>query len=292
MRRRKVLKEYALIIAGSGLMALAITWFSAEIDMVAGGFAGLAIIIRNLSGRAGWEIPVFVSFVALNIPLFIVGAAQRGWRFIGKTAFSVAWISVVQAALSLLPTPIDLAGDYFIAAILFGVTAGLGTGLVFCAHATTGGSDTLAAIIKHKVPRVSTAKTLLIIDAAVILAGAAIFGLRPAMYAVVAAFICSRVITYILEGLRFSKAAFIVSKKHEEIAAAIGEQMGRGSTAWATRGMYTGERGDMLYVVVGNKQTPELRKIIYGIDSDAFVTITDVREVLGEGFYTYDEDRL
>ena len=292
MRKRRIFKEYSLIVVGSATLALAITWFSADVDMVIGGFAGLAIIIRHLSGLAGFAIPVFVSFVVLNIPLFIIAAMQRGWRFIGKSVLSVSCVSATQALLEFLPSPINLEGDYLIAAIMFGAVAGLGTGMVFSAYATTGGSDTLATIIKHKIQRLSTVKILLTIDAAVILIGAIIFSVRLGMYAVIAAFIFNRVITYILEGLRFSKAAFIVSKKHEEIAAAIGEKMHRGSTSWATRGMYTGERGDMLYVVIGNKQAAELRKLIYSIDPHAFVTLTDVREVLGEGFLKYDEKRL
>ena len=286
-------KEIGLIFVGSSLMALAITWFSASIDMVVGGAAGLAIIIRHFSRLAlPFEIPVFVSFVILNIPLFIIGAVQRGFGFVKKTGLAVIVVTGVQAVLEQFAVPFDLRDDLLINALIFGVLSGAGVGLVFGVQATTGGSDMLAAIIKHKFPRTSTAKTLLIIDAVIILAGMIVFGFRLSIYAIIAAFVASRVITYILEGLRFSKAAFVISAKHEEIAALISQKMGRGSTAWASLGMYTGNKVDMLFVVIGSKEAADLRSIVYETDPSAFVAIADVREVLGEGFVEYDSGQL
>ena len=121
----------------------------------------------------------------------------------------------------------------------------------------------------------------------VVLAGLYVFGLRPSMYAIVSIFIASKVTDTILEGMKFSKAAYIITDKYEEVSQLIMDTLDRGVTGLEARGMYSGARKCMLYCVVSKKQIVLLKELVHQIDQDAFVIVGDVREVLGEGFIEY-----
>jgi len=299
------IREYLLILLGSALMALSIT-INAGVNMVAGGVGGLSIIIRYLSGilarrispYSNFEIPIFALFLFFNIPLLLINAKQRGFGFIKKTILAVGLISLIQAVLDFSPLDITtIAGtgsevDYLLVALVAGAMGGIGIGMVFLAGGTTGGTDLVATIIKFKRPNVTTAKALLVVDAIIIIIGGIVFGMRIGIYAIIGALISTKAITYILEGLRFGRAVHIISDKYSVIADAISDKLGRGSTAWVSKGMYTGREVNMLYVVIAGNQVQDVRALVYNIDPQAFVTITDVREVLGEGFGEYRKDEL
>ena len=168
--------------------------------------------------------------------------------------------------------------------IFGGSIIGLGVGIVLKTGGTTGGTDMLATIIKFKHNSFPIAKLILGIDGIIILCGMLVFGSTKAMYAIIAVFISSKMITWVLEGMNNAKAAFIMSEKSDEIADAIMNKLPRGVTGIKARGMYTGDDKDMLFVVVSQKEITRLREMVKQIDQTAFITIADVREVLGQGF--------
>ena len=187
--------------------------------------------------------------------------------------------------MAFLPNPFEKIGnDLLITAVFGGVILGIGVGLVLKSSATTGGSDMLASIIKFKHPKFPIPKLMLVIDGFIILMGFFIFGAQNAMYAIISVVITSRTISTVLEGGHQAKAAFIMSNENLAISQAIMEKIPRGSTGLKARGMYSKEDKEMLFTVVSQKEISKLREIIYEIDPNAFVTIADVREVLGEGF--------
>ena len=125
---------------------------------------------------------------------------------------------------------------------------------------------------------------MLVIDAVIIISGAYIFGMNRALYAVLAVYITTRVSDFIIEGSKFAKIVYIITEKYEEIAMVIMEELERGATALDARGMYTGEEKDVLFCVVSKKETVRLKEIVNRLDRNAFVIVTDAKEVLGEGF--------
>ena len=146
------------LVAGTFVMAAATNLFFVPADVVAGGFTGLAMFIRHLTKplvRGG--IPVWVSNVVLNIPLMIASVKMRGWRYIRRTLFASAFFSLW---LAVIPDFAISGSDLFLAAILGGLLMGVGCGMVFLGRATTGGTDTLAALIQRKVPHLPVAKIL------------------------------------------------------------------------------------------------------------------------------------
>lgn len=283
--KNDILKETGLILLGSTIFSLGTIWFIAPMNMVTGGVSGLAIIIRylsqNLIGRA---IPLYVTTVILNIPLFLVSIKQRGFKFAKKSLLAVTWISFSLWFLEYVPNIFPVGDDLLLSAVFGGAATGAGVGLVLRTSATTGGSDMLASIIKYHKHQYPISNLILIIDGLIIISGLFVFGARLTMYALIAIVISYFVMNNIVAGIHFAKAAFIISAKSDVISTTIMEQMNRGITGIPARGMYTRQKGEMLLVVVAPKEIGTLRRLVQAIDPDAFLIISDVKEVLGKGF--------
>lgn len=278
-------KEFLMILLGTTILALGINWFTSPLGLVTGGLSGVTIIVKEVSVETlGFEIPLWVTNLVLNIPLFIISIKQRGFEFAKKSLWAVGLLTAALWYTEFIPNILKVNNDLLLGGVFGGAILGLGIGIVLKAGATTGGTDMLATIIKFKHTRFPIAKLMLAIDAIIILAGMMVFGSTKAMYAIIAVFITSKVITNVLEGMNYAKAAFIMSDKNAEISKAIMQKIPRGVTGIKAKGMYTKQDKEMLFVVVSQKEITKLRELVREIDKAAFVTIADVREVLGEGF--------
>ena len=172
----------------------------------------------------------------------------------------------------------------FLSAVFGGIVSGVGTGLVFLYQATTGGTDMLAALMQLKLRHYSIAQIMQFLDGAVVVAGASLFGIRHAFYAILAIYAVCKVSDGILDGMKFAKQAVVISDRSEEIAGQVMDRLERGVTAVDATGMYSGRTRKMLFCVVSRKELVILRDIVKRIDPRAFVIVDDVREVFGEGF--------
>lgn len=278
-------KEFLMILLGTTILALGINWFTSPLGLVTGGLSGVTIIVKEVSLKTlGFEIPLWITNLVLNIPLFIISIKQRGFEFAKKSLWAVGILTAALWYTGFIPNILNVNNDLLLGGVFGGAIIGLGIGIVLRTGATTGGTDTLATIIKYKHARFPIAKVMLGIDGIIILAGMMIFGSTKAMYAIIAVFITSKVITNVLEGMNYAKAAFIMSDKSAEISEAIMHKIPRGVTGIKAKGMYTKQDKEMLFVVVSQKEITRLRELVREIDESAFITIADVREVLGEGF--------
>ena len=279
LKRKSPAFEYAVILLGAFIMGFAIKNIYAPVNLVTGGVSGIAIILRAKAG-----IPLWITNTVLNIPLFLVSVRLKGWRFLKRTMAATAAVSVSLYVLPELPFLMD---DLFLTALFGGLISGVGAGLVFSCQATTGGTDMLAALIQRKLPHYSIAQIMQVLDAIVVLVGASVFGITYALYALIAIFAVVKVSDGLIEGLKFSKAAIIISEKSGEIAQAIIHELDRGVTGLDARGMYSGAQKNVLFCVVSKKEIVQLKDLVVGHDSQAFVIVSDAREVLGEGFIEY-----
>lgn len=276
-KRRSVFKEYFLIILGSFVMGYAIKNILDPVNLVTGGVSGFAVIFNGL-----WSVPLWITNTALNIPLFIITYIIKGKNFMIKTIVATTALSV---ALAVIPEhSIINDGDILLSAIFGGIVMGVGTGLVFMNRATTGGTDMMAADIQHFMRHKSMAQILMVLDGMVVLLGAGIFGINKALYAVISVFLVTVISDRIIDGLKFGKVLYIISDKSTEIADRIMAEMERGVTAIKAKGMYTGNDKQMLYVVVQSREVPQVKDIIYEVDRDAFLILSNATEVVGEGF--------
>ena len=279
VRGKSPFRDYILILIGASIMGFAIKNIYDPIGLVTGGASGVAIILKKQFG-----VPLWLTNTAINIPLFAAAAKLKGWSFIKRTLLATVTLSV---SLYVIPEMPFLMDDLFLTALFGGLITGAGAGVVFACQATTGGTDMLAAIIRRWLPHYTLAQILQVLDAAIVLIGAGIFGVTYALYALIAIYAVSKVSDGIIEGMKYSKVAYIISDKSEEIAAAILKELERGVTALDARGMYSGNRKDVLFCVVSRKEIAQLKELVVGHDAQAFVIVSDAREVLGEGFIEY-----
>lgn len=283
--KRPIWVDYILILMGTGLMGVAIQSIFDPTGLVVGGFTGIAIVVKEITaGILPVGIPLWLTNLALNVPVFLVAFKIKGKGFIGRTAIATVLLSFW---LYILPDWNIPQGDYMLASIYGGVISGIGIGFVLLAKATTGGSDMVAALIQHKLRHYTVVQIMVIIDGAIVVLGMIAFGIKPGLYAVVAIFISSKVSDTLMEGFKYSKAVYIITNKASEVADALMQNLGRGVTGVSATGMYSGDAKNMLYCVVSKKEIIELKDIIARLDKKAFVIVTDAREVLGEGFLEY-----
>ena len=278
LNRRPLWIDAILMVVGTGLMALAIQCIYDPVGLVTGGFTGVAIIAKYVTKGA---VPLCL---VLNVPLFLLAALIKGKKFVARTAVATVLLS---AWLYVIPLWNLAEGDYVLSAIFGGVICGVGMGMVLLARATTGGTDMLAALIQHKLRHYTIMQIICVIDGIIVAVGIYSFGVKAALYAIVAIYVTSKVSDTLMEGMKYSKAVFIVSDRYKEISDAIMTQMDRGVTGLDAVGMYSGDEKCMLYCVVSKKEIVVLKEIILKIDNNAFVIVTDAREVVGEGFLEY-----
>lgn len=276
------LKDYLFIILGTTILALAINVFYTPNEIVVGGVTGLGIIVSEYSKMIwGFEVPLSLTNIVINVPLFFIAYKVMGKGFIGRTAFATIYLSVALVYTDFLPV---YTGDLALVAVYGGVMAGSGIGFVFRGIATTGGTDLAATIIHKYFKHISVSHLLFAMDAIIIAIGFFVFGSEKAMYATIAVYISSKCIATILDGMSFSKAAFIISDNAEEIANEIFKSVDRGVTALHGKGMYTGTEKYVLLCVFSQKEITRVKETVKRIDKDAFLLVTDVKEVLGQGF--------
>lgn len=279
---RKNIVKYTFIIIGTTLMALAVNMFYAPMYMVTGGVSGLAIVIRDWTrGMVDGGVPIWITNVLCNIPLFLLAARVKGKQYIIQTLFATVSFTV---ALSIIPSFNLKFDDILLVSVFGGVLTGVGLGMVLPTQTSTGGADLLSAVLHEKHKHYTMAQFIMVIDAVIVSLGAAVFGLFRALYAVIAIYITSKVIDSIQEGLKFAKITYIISDQYEEIAKEVLKGLNRGATAISAKGMYTNQDKKMLFCVVSKKELVKVIAIVARIDAKAFLIVSDAREVLGEGF--------
>lgn len=271
--------EYLMLVIGSIIMALALNLFLGPNVIAPGGVTGLAVVINETIG-----VPIYISNLAMNIPLFLFGAKALGRTSAIRTFFTTAIFTVV-----LKYTPyVSVTNDLTLAALFGGVLTGVGLGIIFKFGGTTGGSDLLGAIVNKKFPRFKIASVMMGIDTlVVILAGVVEKKAEITLYSVIALYASAKLVDMILEGFKYSKAFYIITSKTEEISADLMEELERGVTALKGKGMYTKEDKDVLLCVVNRTQFARAKEIVHEHDPNAFIMVTEMQEVLGEGF-SYD----
>lgn len=282
--------DYTLILVGSFILAAGFVYFVTPHKIVPGGVYGIAIVVHYLTRDifSFWPdgIPIGLFGLVLNIPLTIAGIKILGPRFGVKTIAGFVFTSFFIDGITWLRPVSDapLVNDVLLSSVFAGVLIGIGLGLIFKSRATSGGSDIIAMIIA-KYTKLQLGKLMIYVDSVIVLMGLAAFkDWHIPLYSWVVIFITGRAIDMILEGADYNKALLIVSKKHQEIKNKILVDLERGGTYLRGEGMYTGEEKNIIYTVVSRREVAILQEYIGKIDPDAFITVMDAREILGEGF--------
>ncbi|MCH1624727.1 YitT family protein [Ferdinandcohnia quinoae] len=279
------IKNILFILFGSIIFAFGLVHFNMQNNLAEGGFTGITLLLYFL-----FSFDPSYSNLILNIPLFFLG-----WKLLGRTSFYYTIIGTVSLSIFLwifqrYQFHIPLDGDLTLAALFAGVFIGVGLGIIFRFGGTTGGVDIIARLV-HKYIGWSMGKTMFMFDAVVITLSLIFYlSYREAMYTLVAVFIGARVIDFMQEGAYSAKGATIISDKNAEISKKILQEMERGVTILKGIGSFTQQEKNILYCVVGRNEIVRLKQVITSVDPHAFVAVSDVHDVLGEGF-TLDENK-
>lgn len=278
-------KNIFFILLGSAIFSFGLVHFNMQNNLSEGGFTGITLLFYFLWG---WDPAV--TNIILNVPIFFVG-----WRFLGRQAFFYTLIgtfgvSIFLKVFQIRPFPTYLQSDMTLAALFAGIFIGVGLGIIFKYGGTTGGVDIIARVV-HKYVGWSMGKTMFMFDLVVITTSVFVaIDLIEGMYTLVAVYIAARVIDFLQEGAYSGRSATIISAFSAEIAERILKDMDRGVTVLAGKGSFTGEQRDVLYCIVAKNEIVRLKNVIHAVDPHAFVAVTAVHDISGEGF-TLDENK-
>ncbi|TLS35943.1 YitT family protein [Pseudalkalibacillus caeni] len=279
------LKNILFILFGAAVFAFGLVHFNMENNLAEGGFTGITLLLFFL-----FKIDPSISNLVLNIPLFFLG-----WKMLGRNAFYYTIIGTVGLSVFLWIfqritfVSIPLHDDMTLAALFAGAFIGIGLGIIFRYGGTTGGVDIIARL-GLKYMGWGMGRTMFIFDACVITVSLVYLNYREAMYTLLAVFVAARVIDFIQQGSYAAKSAMIISDQNKDIADTIMAKMDRGVTALNGKGSFSGLQREVLYCVVPRNELTRLKTIVKTVDPHAFVAVSDVHDVLGEGF-TLDENK-
>lgn len=272
----KFLFSYIVITLGVFVMSIGLNYFLAPNTIAPGGVTGFAIVFEKVS-----QVPIYITNLVINIPLFIFGAKILGKSSAIKTLYATLILSL---SLKFLP-PIILTHDLLLSAIFGGVLSGIGLGLVFKFGGTTGGTDLAGAILNKKFPALGLSTFMMIIDLIVVVfAGIVEKKIETSLYSVIALYVAIKIIDTILEGMGYLKGFYVITSKPDEVSERLMSELNRGVTSLKGKGMYTKKDRDVLLCVVPRSQFTRAKDIVQEIDSKAFVMVTEMYEVIGEGF--------
>ena len=282
--KRESIKEFALITIGIFLVAISVVYFFEPNNIAAGGITGLAIVINHY-------IP-FISIgplvLMMDAILFIVALIVLGAKFGAKTIYSSFLLSTSMWIMQTF-IPINITNDLILATIFGTLISAVGMAIVFNANASTGGTDIIAKIL-NKFFHIEIGKSLLIVDFLVTLLGAVTFVINIGLYGILAVIINGVVIDNIIAGFKTKSEITIISEKNKEISKFILDDLERGCTFIKGIGGFTGKDTSILYTVLDRNEFIKLKNKIKEIDKNAFITVGEVHEVMGEGFIGIDED--
>lgn len=275
----KKIKEYFFMTIGFLLVSLSIKFFLEPNKIAGGGTSGIAIILNHRLPN----IPVGLLMMIMDTFLFTLAIIIIGKKFGVKTLYSSFGLSSSLWFMDKFITMGPVTNNMLLATIFGTLICGVGMGIVFNQNASTGGTDIIAKIL-NKFLHIDIGKALLLVDFTVTIFAGTTFGAEIGMYSLLAVIINGLVIDNVIEGFNICKQVMVISKEYEKISKFIIEDLDRGCTALMGKGGYTWQDTYMLYTVLSRKEFIELRTYIKSIDKNAFITITDAREVLGNGF--------
>lgn len=277
MKKNSFLKDIILIVFGTMFAGFGMASFLLPNKLSSGGFTGIATVFYYFFG---WNVGFTV--IILNIPFFIYAFIRIGKKFLIKTVIATFLLSFFIDIFEYLPL---LTNDRLLASIYGGVLIGIGTGLTFKAHTSTGGTDLIVQIVRSFKVRISSSKLLNLIDICVVVLNVVFFReFEIGLYSAIAIFLDGVLIDIVFEGINFSKLVFIVSNKNTEIVNMIHENLKAGATEIYGKGTYLNQNKVVIMSVMNRREIPILCENVYEIDRDAFLIVSNAREVYGLGF--------
>ena len=265
------LVSYILLTIGAIISALALECFLIPNTILDGGITGISIILFKL-----FAIPVSLLVLILNIPFVFVGYKNLGKHFLYRTIYSMIIFSLF---LSYFENVTPFVDDILLATVFGGALYGIGVGMVIHVGGCVDGTESVAIVISKKTS-FSVGQIVLFFNLIIYTVAGSIFGVDRALYSLLTYFITSKVVDFVSTGLQQAKAAMIITDKSTKLSKEIYDKLGRTTTTIRGKGLISGEK-EVLYCVLTRIEVFELKRIVEEMDESAFVTITDVSDIIG-----------
>lgn len=278
---RKVL-EYIMLTLGTIVSAFALEQFLIPNTILDGGVTGISIIIYKLT-----NLPLGILVLLLNIPFIYIGYRNLGKRFLFRTIYSMLCFSLFLSFFELFS---PFTEEILLATVFGGAILGVGVGLIIRSGGCNDGTESVAIVISKKTD-LSVGQIVLIFNLIIYGIAGFIFGFDRAMYSLLTYIITFKVIDFVSEGLEQAKAAMIITDKGTKLSEEIYKRLGRTTTTIKAKGLISGEK-EVMYCVLTRIEIFELRHIVEEMDESAFVTITDVSDIIGDHIKSTNKRKL
>jgi len=280
LRNERVL-AYIQILLGCVIGALSFPMFLTQYDIAPGGLTGISTILHFL-----FSLPIGLTSLALNVPLFIMGYRLLGRIFAFRSLIATILFSLL---IDWLPVePFD--ADILLSSVFGGILLGVGIGLILRGSATTGGSDLIAKMIHARFQHISVGVILFAIDFCVVVSAAFLITPKAALYALICIFISARVLDIVVQGFERNKACYIITNQYDTMRQRLLDELDRGLTIINAKGGFSNTDRPVLLCIISAQELARLKLIVRMVDENAFVFITAAHEVLGEGFGRLDNN--
>ncbi|HIW33644.1 MAG TPA: YitT family protein [Candidatus Paenibacillus intestinavium] len=275
MSKGELFKRIIFITIGAIMMGVALEKFLVPYNIIDGGIAGISIMLSHLT-----SLPLSILLFIINIPFLIVGYRQLGKGFAFSTLYGIAVMSMTTA---LLHNSGPFPDDKLLAVLFGGMVLGMGVGLVIRYGGCLDGVEVISILISKKL-KVSVGNIIMVFNVVIFVIAGFVFEWSSAMYSMVTYYIAIKVIDIVVEGLNESKSVMIISTKYEEISQQIVDRLGRTTTLLHASGGYSGVDTKVIYCVVSRIELSKLKSIVQVADSNAFMAVESVADVVGGSF--------
>ncbi|MGI5825046.1 MAG: YitT family protein [Bacillota bacterium] len=272
---RKRLTRIIMIFIGAFIAGFALEICLLPNSVIDGGVVGVSMILSHVTG-----ISLSIFLIIINIPFVYFGYKQIGKSFALYTLTGILCLSFWTAIFEKYDS---FFHDTLLAAIFGGLILGVGIGLVMRNGGCMDGTEILAIVFSGRLP-FSVGDIVMICNVFIFTAAGLILGWEQALYSMLAYFVVTKAIDIVLTGFNESKACFIITDRASEITDALLKRLGRGITVMEAEGGYSKDQKIVLYVIITKLEISKLKSIVEDIDPGAFVTISDVYEVMGGNF--------
>lgn len=282
---KREVRNYIVITCSAVIYAAGISLFLDPNNIAPGGLTGIAILLNRIIG-----IPTGTLILLLNIPLVALGIWKFGWRFILSTFYAIVAISVATDVLA----PFDaVTQEPILAALTGGGLVAFALGMIFRCGATTGGVDIVVKLLRRKYPYLRTGSLFMMMDVAVAACSGIVFrDIEVALYAMIAIFVMSYIMDFVLYGGDEAKLIYIISDRPDEIAERILNEVDIGITYLRGEGGYSSQQKKVIMCVTKKQQAPEIEVVVKEEDPRAFMIITSASEIYGEGYKNIFADKI
>lgn len=272
MQRTKNIISYIVIILGAALAAFALDTLLLPNTILDGGINGISIIISKLTG-----LSLSVLVLILNIPVLLLGYKKIGKEFLIKSIYAMIIFAILLKVFDIINPITD---EMLLATVFGGALLGIGVGIVMKFGGCLDGTETISIILSKKT-NLSVGQIILLFNLVIYSIAGYVFGVDRALYSILTYFISYKLIDIIIIGFDQTKEALIITDRGEDLAKEIFEKLGRTTTTIKGEGLISGKK-NIIYCVLTRIEIYDLKKIVRDMDETAFITISDVSEIIGK----------